>query len=90
LYDAGNLATEVEDAVKTLSDIIRDVQVTEGFAEVLDEKQLDDVYCAALGLSTAVVEYLAKAIDYFKRNKRGTCILTLVTDDFKKLSKVSL
>ena len=85
MYDAGKLATEIEDAIKTLSDIIRDAQVTEGFSEVLDEKQLDDVYCAALGLSIAVVEYLAKAIYYFESNKRGNCILALVTNDFKTL-----
>jgi hypothetical protein len=66
LYAAGNLATEVEDAVKTLSDIIRDVQVTDGFREVLNEEQLDDVYCAALKLSIAVVKYFAKVIDYFE------------------------
>ena len=66
LYDAGQLATEVEDAIKTLSDIIKRAQVTEGFSEGLDDKQLDEVYCAALRLSTAVTEYLTKAIIYLE------------------------
>ena len=66
------MAAEVEVAMKTLSDTLRDAQVTDGFSEVLDEKQLDEVHCAALRLSTAVTEYLAKAILYLESNKRGT------------------
>ena len=66
------MAAEVEDAIKTLSETIRDAQVTDGFSEVLDEKQLDEVHCAALKLSTAITEYLAKAILFLESNKRGT------------------
>jgi hypothetical protein len=66
------MAAEVEDAMKALSDTIRDAQVTDGFSEVLDEKQLDEVHCAALRLSAAITEYLAKAILFLESNKRGT------------------
>jgi hypothetical protein len=60
------LATEVEDAIKTLSDTIEGAQATEGFSAVLDDRQLDTVYCAALRLSTAIAEYLTKAILYLE------------------------
>ena len=59
-------AEDVENVVSTLSATIHRVQVTEGFSDVLDYKQLDDVYCAAIKLSTAVTEYLGMAIVYFE------------------------
>jgi hypothetical protein len=46
------------------------VEVTEGFSEVLDEAQLDEVYCAALLLSASVTEYLVKAIVYLEGSLR--------------------
>lgn len=84
LYDAGKLATEVEDAIKMLSDTIQSIQVTEGFSEVLDDKQLDEVYCAAMRLSTAVTEYLTKAILYLESNKRGTDMLAMDANDIQR------
>jgi hypothetical protein len=68
------LATEVEDAIKTLSDTIEGAQATEGFSAVLDDRQLDTVYCAALRLSTAVTEYLTKAILYLESKNSDTPI----------------
>jgi len=65
------LATDVEDAIKALSDTIRYTEVTEGFEEILDDKQLDEVHCGALRLSAAIAEYLAKAIIYLEGNKLG-------------------
>jgi hypothetical protein len=58
----------VDESLSFLSEAIHRVHVTEGFSEVLNEKQLDDVYCAALNLSTAVTEYLILAIQYFTDN----------------------
>ena len=55
----------VDESLSFLSEAIHRVHVTEGFSEVLNEKQLDDVYCAALNLSAAVTEYLTLAIQYF-------------------------
>jgi len=69
------LATEVEDAIKTLSDTIRHTKVTEGFKEVLDDKQLEEVYCRALRLSAAIAEYLAKVIPYLEGNKLGIIVI---------------
>jgi hypothetical protein len=54
--------------ISKLSETLRPAQVTKGFSEVLDKSQLDAIECAALSLSTAVTEYLAKAIKYFKKN----------------------
>ena len=46
------------------------MEVTEGFSEVLDDAQLDEVYCSALFLSASVTEYLAKAIAYLEGSRR--------------------
>jgi hypothetical protein len=57
--------------------------VTEGFSAVLDDKQLDHVYCAALRLSTAVTEYLTKAILYLE-GKNSTIVLAIAANDMQK------
>src|SRR5579859_5459208 len=62
VYDAAQLVTEIEGAISNLSTSIRSIQVTQGFSQVLDEGQLDEVYCAAVALSASVTEYLTKAI----------------------------
>jgi hypothetical protein len=49
--------------------------VTEGFSDVLSEKQLDDVYCAALNLSGAVAVYLTMAIKYWTDKNIGKGLL---------------
>jgi hypothetical protein len=66
LNDAGKKAEDIEKVISTLSETIQHAQITEGFSDVLDSEQLDVVYCAAIRLSTAVTEYLAKAIVYFE------------------------
>lgn len=52
------------------------VRVTEGFSEVFDEEQLENVYCHALYVSTAVVEYLEKVIVYLTDNNIGNSYLS--------------
>lgn len=64
-YNAGEKAEEVDGALTTLSDAIHDVQVTDGFDEVLSQQQREDVECAAINLSASVTKYLAMAIEYF-------------------------
>jgi len=72
VYDAAQLVTEIEGAIANLTSTMRRIEVTQGFSEVLDEAQLDEVYCAAVILSASVTEYLAKAIEYLEANV-GTC-----------------
>lgn len=45
---------------------MRRVEVTEGFKDILDEAQLDEVYCDALALSACVTEYLTMSIMYLQ------------------------
>lgn len=68
MYDAAQLAADLENAISQLSTIVRRVEVTQGFNEVLSEAQLDEVYCCALILSASVTEYLADAISYLEGN----------------------
>jgi hypothetical protein len=44
------------------------VEVTEGFNDILDESQLDEVYCDALILSTCVTEYLTLSVMHVDHN----------------------
>jgi ASC-1-like (ASCH) protein len=69
LNDAGDLATQLEEAVSDLSSTIGDIRVTDGFREVLSETQLDKVHCAAIKVSASVMEYLAEAIVYLSKNR---------------------
>lgn len=57
--------------VSKLSDTVHCIKVTEGFSEVLDEEQLGELYCAALKLSAAVLDYVAKAIEYLFYSSGG-------------------
>lgn len=66
VYDAVQLVEDVEKAISALSAIMRRVEVTEGFKEILDEDQLDEVYCDALSLSACVTEYLTMSIVYLE------------------------
>lgn len=68
MYDAVTLSAELERAIANLSSTVRQIEVTQGFQEVLNIAQLDEVYCAALQLSSCVTEYLAKIIQYFHDN----------------------
>jgi hypothetical protein len=61
----------VEEALTSLSSAISRIKVTEGFRDVLQQHQLDEVDCAAINLSAAVTEYLAIAIQYFADNSIG-------------------
>jgi hypothetical protein len=61
----------VDKALKFLSDSIQNVQMTDGFSEVLNDAKLDHVYCSALNLSTSVTEYLTIAITYFVTKEKG-------------------
>lgn len=74
MYDAVKLAEEIETAISDLSATMRRVEVTEGFKDILDEAQLDEVYCDALALSACVTIYLANAIEYLEGN---LCIFIL-------------
>jgi tripartite-type tricarboxylate transporter receptor subunit TctC len=56
---------EADNSIAFLSEAIRRVQVTDGFSNILSERQLNGVYIAALDLSAAVAEYLAMVITYF-------------------------
>jgi hypothetical protein len=58
------LAETLETAIKTLSETLEHIQVTEGFKEVLTPAQLEDVDCAALNLAACVTDYMAKAVAY--------------------------
>lgn len=78
MYDAGQKVTEVELAISKLSDTVQCITVTEGFSEVLDAEQLDELYCAALKLSAAVLDYIAKAIEYLFYSSVST-FLSLLT-----------
>ena len=40
------------------------MSITEGFRDVLDDEQLENVDCAALKLSAAVTDYLAGGIEF--------------------------
>lgn len=71
------LVAEIEEAVANLSSVIRRVEVTEGFREVLDNSQLDEVEYAAIILSIAVTEYLVKAILFLEGNHLGNLILSI-------------
>jgi hypothetical protein len=53
---------EVECAVSELSATMRRVEVTEGIKDILDESELDEVYCDALTLSAYVTDYLTMSI----------------------------
>ena len=70
-YNAGQTAVEINGTLLFLSDAIHRVQVTKGFSDVLNDKQLDDVNCAALNLSAVVTEYLTMATEYFMENSIG-------------------
>ena len=69
MYDAAQLAEEIEEAISNLGLTIGRIQVTEGFLEVLDAAQLNEVDCAALRLSLAVTKYLTKAIIYLENTR---------------------
>jgi hypothetical protein len=66
----------VEDALVFLSDAISHIKVTEGFRNVLEDRQLDEVDCAAINLSATVTEYLAMAIEYFTDKTLGKNLLS--------------
>jgi hypothetical protein len=68
VYNAVKLVEDVERAISELSAIMRRVEVTEGFKDILDESQLDAVYCAALALSACVTDYLTMSIMYLEGN----------------------
>ena len=61
----------IETMISTLSETLRSAQVTKGFSEVLDKSQLYEVEYRAIRLSTAVTEYLAKAIKYLSNRNPG-------------------
>jgi hypothetical protein len=44
------------------------VEVTEGFNDILDKSQLDEVYCDALTLSSCVTDYLTLSVIHFDLN----------------------
>jgi hypothetical protein len=62
---AEQIAKEVDETISFLSEAIHHIQVTDSFADVLDENQLEEVYCRALNLSAAVTEYIVIAIIFF-------------------------
>ena len=78
MYDAIQLVTEIEEAVTHLSSAIRRVEVTDGFREVLDNAQLDEVECAAAVLSTAVTDYLTRAISFLEGTHLNIFLLILM------------
>jgi len=55
---------DIKSTLSFLLDSLQRIRVTEGFSEVLKEKELEDIYCAALNLSAAVSDYLALAMKY--------------------------
>ena len=71
MYDAEQRATEIEAVISKLSETLSQVQVTNGFSEILDSEQLGEVECAALRLSAAVAHFLADAIKYLDNQGPG-------------------
>lgn len=59
-----NLAADLEEVIRKLSETLERIQVTKGFKEVLTPAQLEEVYCYALILATCVTDYLTKVIVY--------------------------
>ena len=71
--------------INDLPTAIQPVEMVVAFTDVLDEGQLDDVYCKALILSASITEYLASGIIYLS----GTiCFLNLQTKPFTAKWKV--
>jgi len=66
VYNSIQLVEDVEKAISDLSAIMQRVEVTEGFKDILDESQLDEVYSDAVSLSACVTEYLTVSIMYLE------------------------
>ena len=67
----------INEALSFLSDSIREVEVTATFKDILKQKQLEDVNCAAINLSAAVTEYLTMTIESLSNEIQGKCYIKL-------------
>jgi hypothetical protein len=76
-YDYGQKAAAVDAAFSFLSEAMSCIHVTEGFSEILDQEQLENVYCRGLHVSAAVTEYLEKAIIYLTDKRIRTSFSSL-------------
>jgi len=70
-YEAKKRRDDVEATISFLSESLNDVQVTEGFSDVLTDDKMEDVYCAALEVATTSTKYLSLAITFFKDKSIG-------------------
>lgn len=77
MNDSDERDTEANQAVGKLTTTLDRIKVTEGISDVLDETQLEEVDYAAVELSAAVIEYLARAITHFDKSKGERFLLMI-------------
>ena len=69
----GDLATKVDRTLEDLSQVIQNVGVHEEFPQILSQQHLDEMSCAAIYLSAAVMDCLADLIEWVTQSRRPLC-----------------
>ena len=70
-YEESEKEEEIIETIEMLSTDIHRIRLVKNFPQNVAEAQLENVNCAALRLSAAVMEYLAMAIKQLKSRLSG-------------------
>ena len=71
MYEENGKSKDILERLVFLSSTIRRVELVTEFPALIAPPQLDNVQCAALDLSTAIMEYVTLGISHFKTSLGG-------------------
>src|SRR5271163_2845281 len=80
MFEESKRADEVDEKLVFLSTTIHRLELMNDIPADIDNAQLDNLECAALNLTTSIIEYLTFAIRHFSRSFIGETESIVVTE----------